>query len=234
MRGECALAPVGGVEACTQQVVALRQTRTHAEKRLLDQLDQANGAPIIDDPAGWVGADEALLVMLPASVESPCEAAWPGLSPGVSADVRAIGSDATRNEVLSFLDGAHIFHDEGHADLAGDDPWNAHLRLADGPLTVLDVLAHRPRTGTVLLIGCKAGSAMSLSRYESLGLAEAFLLAGADRVIAPDRTVSDAEAARFVKAFYAHHGAERPAEAFRATVTDLGESGNGWRYFGRP
>jgi hypothetical protein len=145
-----------------------------------------------------------------------------------------VGNEATRTAVLDRLDGTHLLHYEGHGDLSPGDPWNAHLQLSDGHLTAADLLARRPRLGLALLIGCKTGSAARLSRTESLGLADAFLLAGADRVIAPDRDVPDAEAAKFVERFYAHGGRERPAQAFRATVIELGPAGQGWRYFGRP
>lgn len=145
-----------------------------------------------------------------------------------------VGDEATRTAVLDRLDGTHLLHYEGHGDLSPGDPWNAHLQLSDGNLTAADLLARRPRLGLALLIGCKTGSAARLSRTESLGLADAFLLAGADRVIAPDRDVPDAEAAKFVERFYAHGGRERPAQAFRATVIELGPAGQGWRYFGRP
>lgn len=152
----------------------------------------------------------------------------------MSSSLKLVGGQATRAAVLGAIQSAHLFHYEGHGDLSPGDPWNAHLRLADGPLTVADILALRPQIGTVVLSGCKTGSTARLSRTESLGLADAFLLAGADRVIAPDRDVPDAEAAKFVERFYAHGGRERPAQAFRAAVIELGPAGQGWRYFGRP
>lgn len=153
------------------------------------------------------------------------------------ADVRLLGPAATRDAVLAHLDGARLFHFDGHGDLGAGDPFAAHIALADGPLSVMDLLARRPRLGTVILSGCDTGAAGPLSRFESLGLAEAFLLAGADRVIAPDRPVPDAEAARFVRRFYAAGGADHPAEAFYATTAALEAEGDGagrgWRFFGR-
>ncbi|MEZ4466048.1 MAG: CHAT domain-containing protein [bacterium] len=153
------------------------------------------------------------------------------------ADTRLLGQAATREAVLAHLEATRLLHFDGHGDLGAGDPFAAHLALADGPLTAMDLLAARPRLGTVVLAGCDTGTAGHLSRYESLGLAEAFLLAGADRAIAPDRPVPDAEAARFVRRFYAEGGADHPAEAFYATLEALeaegDPAGRGWRFFGR-
>lgn len=156
----------------------------------------------------------------------------------VPADARLIGPKATREAVLRALDGVRWLHFDGHGDLGNGRPGDAHLRLAQGgKLTLHDILVRRPRIGTAILSGCEVGRSVALSAAEGVGLAEGFLLAGTDRVLAPDRVIPDDEAARFLRRFYAEGGMQDPVGALQTTTAALRAEGDeawkGWRLFGR-
>ena len=149
------------------------------------------------------------------------------------------GSAATRAAVSSGLDGASLFHFAGHAELNPDHPWEGHLRLnGDEALSLSDVLVIRPRMGVVVLNGCATGRPLKLAGRERVGLAEAFLAAGARTVLATTRPVGDAEATRLMKRFYAHGGARRPGLAWRAAALESIQAGDdvwkAYRLVGRP
>ena len=144
---------------------------------------------------------------------------------------------ATRAAVLAGLHDLRWLHFDGHGDVAPDDPWAAYLKLADGTLTLADVLAHRPRMGTVVLSACHTAEAGTLSATEAIGLPEAFLLAGADQVLAAMGEPRDEEAAAVMARFYAEGGATDATQARQRTVQALSAEGNEgwrrWRFFGR-
>ncbi len=148
------------------------------------------------------------------------------------------GAAARRAAVIDALRGTDLFHFAGHGVLAGDSPWDAHLRLADDArLTVADVLVARPALRLAVLSGCETGTALPLSGRESVGLAEAFLLGGARTVLAAARPVDDRKASAVLRAFYASGGPEAPLETLRALRArpDLDrEVLAALRVFGRP
>ena len=147
------------------------------------------------------------------------------------------GAQATRSAVLGAVSGAPWFVFDGHGVVQGD-AWSAHLTLADGPLTVGDVLARRPAIGTAVLSGCESAVGARWSRTERMGLADAFVLGGANAVLATDIKVPVADAARFVEAFVRADGLAHPGAGYRAAVGKLRKAGDSawrhWRLFGRP
>lgn len=152
---------------------------------------------------------------------------------------RLTGEAAHRSAVLAAIDGAHLMHFAGHGVLRTDSPWDAHLRLArQTRLTLGDLLTARPAVGTVVLNGCSTGIALDLGGEERIGLPTAFLLAGAEVVIATRVDVADADARRFIDRFYAAGGAARPALAFRDAVrASVTADDLAWTHFelmGRP
>ncbi len=129
------------------------------------------------------------------------------------------GSKVSRDAVLDALNGASHFHFSGHGELDAERPWDAHLTLAAGEtLTVEDLLIVRPAVSQVVLSGCKTGRSARLSRTAYLGLADAFLIAGAEFVVASTRDVEDQTALRFMDAFYGAGGAREPIRAFAAVA----------------
>ena len=149
-----------------------------------------------------------------------------------------VGAAVKRAAVLDRLAGARVFHFSGHGVLHEADPWDAHLRLADGRLTLSDVLMSRMPGATVVLSGCKTGAPAVLGRRDVVGLPEAFLAAGARAVIATGRDVPDREASLFVEHFYGSGGATRPGAGLKAAIAALRarklDSWTAWRLIGRP
>lgn len=151
------------------------------------------------------------------------EGAWVAARLGVEV---SDGPRATLSEVLEHLDGRRVFHFAGHGRLTPTAPWDAHLELASGQrLDVAAILMRRARLGLVVLDGCDTGRPHR-APVDGLGLAEAFLLAGASTVLATTAPVGDADAARFVRRFYSHGGAQDPAAAFRAAVKEAADEGD--------
>jgi tetratricopeptide (TPR) repeat protein len=110
---------------------------------------------------------------------------------------------ATHAAVMSGLADASFFHYAGHATYAGEDGWDSALPLADGGrLLVTDVLALPRAPSRVIVSGCSAGRTSADAPGETLGIAQAFLVAGSDAVVAPARDVDDDLSARFVDLLY--------------------------------
>ena len=106
-----------------------------------------------------------------------------------------VREDATAPKVTSAMRGAGIVHYAGHGVFAGLEGWESALPLAGGGrLGVADVLALAPAPARVVLSGCDA--AKSEGEAEGLGLAQAFVVAGSNEVLAPTRPVSDTLAAK--------------------------------------
>ena len=147
--------------------------------------------------------------------------------------VSAIGPEATRERVLGALDGAAVFHFAGHGVLEPAQPWDAHLKLAGGEaLSLTDIFVARPRLGVVVLSGCETGRTIALGRRERIGLADAFLAAGARAVLATRIPIRDDRAQSFIEDFYAAGGRDHPAAALRTAIRRAREAGNSiWRAF---
>jgi tetratricopeptide (TPR) repeat protein len=139
-----------------------------------------------------------------------------------AADVALLeAGTATHAAVIDALGTASLFHYAGHATYGGEDGWDSALPLAaGGHLLVADVLALPHVPARVVLSGCNVAHTSSASPGETLGIAQAFLVAGSDSVIAPTRSVSDALSFRFAEALYAElsSDADVPRAARRALL----------------
>lgn len=191
--------------------------------RLLEHaLDRTPGgtaaALVVGDPTGDLrsaGAEAHAVhdVFHPGATylgRAPVGATRPTAGPGSAADV------------LTWLEaqptGATLVHLACHAiaDLA--DPPRSHLRLADGPLAVADLLAHqvthRLPLDHVVLSAC-ATNVGGEDHDEAFSLSTTFLAAGARTVVGSMWTVPDAYTSRLI--FMYHHYLEtdrcRPADA---------------------
>lgn len=145
---------------------------------------------------------------------------------------RLFGRRATGPAVRAALGGSALFHYAGHAVAAG---WDSALPLAGGGrLTIDDVLALPRSPARVVLSGCDTGATPEESAVESMGLAHAFLTAGAESVVAAMRPLPDREAGDLVAAFYAElPRAGTPEEALRrAQLAARGrDRGGAWASF---
>ncbi|MEO1333604.1 MAG: CHAT domain-containing protein [Myxococcota bacterium] len=111
----------------------------------------------------------------------------------VSASSQALGRAIER---------ADGFHYAGHG-LFSEQGWGGALALADdtrfGANDVLS-LAKAPRW--IVLSGCDTGRGRAVRSVASLGLAQAFVIAGADAVAATSRPVRDETSVAFAQSFY--------------------------------
>jgi len=90
-------------------------------------------------------------------------------------------------------------------------------------------LLARPAIGVVVLNGCRTGARETV---DTVGLPHGFLLAGARAVLATERDIEDASAARFVARFYDAGGDHQPGRAFQEAIrTSIKESDDSWRAF---
>jgi tetratricopeptide (TPR) repeat protein len=129
-----------------------------------------------------------------------------------------MGDGAGGSAVRAGLAGAGLFHYAGHGRFG--DGGGIVLPLAAGAeLTVGDVLILPGGPRWVVLAGCETGRSPVDAPGEALGLAQAFVLAGARGVVAAARPVSDQETTALIRNFYRHWGAAGdPAPALRRAV----------------
>lgn len=122
------------------------------------------------------------------------------------------GPAATGAGVRAALEGAELFHYAGHGRFAGLGGWESTLPLHEGRLMVGDVLALRRVPAWVVLSGCETVRAAQDSPVEGLGLAQAFLAAGARGAVAAWREVDDTHAMELMRALYRHGGPRTSTE----------------------
>ncbi len=161
------------------------------------------GALVVADPTGTLpGArrEGAAVAALLGSAESTV----------------LFGSDATRARVLDELPRASWLEFSGHAAYAGADGWDSALQLAGGErVGIADVLALPHVPALVILSGCETGKGGEHVGAPGLGLADAFIAAGAQAVIASTRSVRDEESEALLRTL---------APAVRAHPDDVAEA----------
>lgn len=117
---------------------------------------------------------------------------------------------ASHAEVRAALDrgSLSLLHFAGHASFSGNDGWDSAIPLADGgALRVSDVLSLRSAPRLVVLSGCETG------RADGLGLAHAFVAAGALAAVGVTRIVPDGDAHDVMRLFYASLHEHAPEDA---------------------
>ncbi|MEP7126195.1 MAG: CHAT domain-containing protein [Byssovorax sp.] len=182
-----------------------------------------DGAPLVARCPVVYGVD------LPGRSEPPREPAAPlalivadprGNLPAARDEARAVDAalraHGSRTQLLTGDEASHravrdaiedprttLLHYAGHGVFEGRDGWESGLPLTTGGwLTVGDVLALRRSPDRVLLSGCETARTAPESRASSLGVAQAFILAGAGGVVAATRPIDDALAERLMRALY--------------------------------
>lgn len=134
------------------------------------------------------------------------------------------GEAARREAVLEALGQADLFIYTGHGALAGDG-WASHLRLAGEDQLVPGDLLLQPRLPRrVVLAGCETGRVPARSAAVGMSLAHAFVVGGAQAVIATTRPVADDEAARLLEALQVELTREDDlARALQSALARVGE-----------
>jgi CHAT domain-containing protein len=131
-------------------------------------------------------------VVLVAAAEPPYAAAEVA---AIATEVRRpdllTGDRARVADVLSRLDGAYTAHLAAHGEFRADNPLFSYLRLADGPLTVYDLMRLRRAPRLMVLSACDAGLSAVHPGDELMGLASALLGLGTRTLVASVGPVAD-------------------------------------------
>ncbi len=129
---------------------------------------------------------------------------------GAEAEVRAFRSAWVEVNQLVFL---------GHGRRA-QSVFDTSLRLADGQITVSDVLAERPAFDVAVLAGC--GTGRDSRHLPGEALAVALLATGTRHLLATTEDLRDDDA--FVMDFVEHGGLHSPMLAYRESLAALAAS----------
>lgn len=194
------------------------------------QWERAQGQALIElAPVVWsldlglppAPGGEGALVASDARGDLPW-ARWEGAQVAAALTRQALpvehlrGTTITRAALMERFATTGLLHVAGHGQ-AGKDTLEAELILADdGALTVGDVLSAGRGPARVVLSGCETARTLQTD-VETLGLGQAFVLAGANAVVASVRPVDDEVTAVWMTALYeAGFATGDPAQAFRA------------------
>ncbi|MEM7114415.1 MAG: CHAT domain-containing tetratricopeptide repeat protein [Chloroflexota bacterium] len=113
-----------------------------------------------------------------------------------------IENEAQTERLLATMPAADLVHLSTHAVFRTDNPFFSWIRLANGRLTVNDLyqvqLEKRP---FIFLSACETGKGQPRGG-SSLGMARAFLAAGAEHLVVSRWPIVDTHAIQFVKDFY--------------------------------
>jgi cellulose synthase operon protein C len=151
---------------------------------------------------------------------------------------RLDGRTATRDALLETLPTVDLFHYAGHAAVAGATGALSALVLSNGQRVELGDLLALPRLPEVVVLSaCSAaatrGTDAEAASTSVMGLAQAFLAAGTQTVIAPVRDVSDVAAQSFMASLYEALRAAGPStfpQAFqRAAAAAAGKDAQSFR-----
>lgn len=130
---------------------------------------------------------------------------------------RLSGPEATREAVLTGIDGHGLLHFACHGYADWGQVLNSYLLLSgDQRLTLRDLLVMPVRGRLVVLSACETALPQAALSDEVIGLATGFLQAGAAGVVGSMWRVSDASTALLLSRFYAlWKGKGHPAAALR-------------------
>ncbi len=146
-----------------------------------------------------------------------------GRLPQVLEEARAVAAlfpgtllteQAATRESLASLGGRHaILHLAAHGEARLDNPTFAHLQLADGQLSTVDIFNMRLPGTLVVLSACETGRTAVAGVDELIGLSRGFLYAGATTLVQSLWRVADASTARLMVHFYRALRAGQPKGA---------------------
>lgn len=113
-----------------------------------------------------------------------------------------LGPRATVERVRADFADASVVHVAAHAAVVQNDPLRSYLRLADGVLTVDDLIGDHLRNRLVVLSSCEGARGELIPGGEVLGLAHALLRGGVRAVVAGLWRVDDVATAFLMAALH--------------------------------
>ncbi|MFT3743499.1 MAG: CHAT domain-containing protein [Pyrinomonadaceae bacterium] len=137
---------------------------------------------------------------------------------GDGSTVQAFFSNAAKKDVI---------HLACHGQFRPDNPMFSSLHLADGWITVRDILSKRLDASLVTLSACETGRNKIFAGDEILGLARGFLAAGTASMIVSLWNVNDDATSRLMFSLYSHLiTGESPGSSLRKAQLELIEEGS--------
>jgi hypothetical protein len=149
------------------------------------------------------------------------------------------GSKATRNHFVNHISEYDMLHVSGHGHGDTNDESATILVLADGALTVSDLVRAKPRLSFVFLNACFAGEQKGAFYGELTGPANLFLACGAATVFAPIIPIRDDMAFVAAQVFYGNAIENRDAGRIASSFMDTATNGEHafhitYRLYGMP
>ncbi len=131
--------------------------------------------------------------------------------------------EATIARLIQQAPTSRIIHLATHGQNRLDAPNFSYVRLADGQLNAIDAFSlDLPHCELVVLSGCETGLALSGGGDEQLGLARAFLAAGAPSLVISLWSVEDTSTNELMQHFYQHLlQGESKVQALRSAQCNL-------------
>ena len=131
--------------------------------------------------------------------------------------------EATIARLIQQAPTSPIIHLATHGQNRLDAPIFSHVRLADGQLNAIDAFSlDLQHCELVTLSGCETGLALSGGGDEQLGLARAFLAAGAPSLVISLWPVEDTSTNELMQHFYQHLlQGESKVQALRSAQCNL-------------
>ncbi|HOE46121.1 CHAT domain-containing protein [Methanothrix soehngenii] len=144
-----------------------------------------------------------------------------------------IGPQATKEIVFECLPEANVAHFATHAYFSLENPLDSGIILADGVLTIREILKLDIHLKLLVLSACESGMNSSLGGDEMVGLAQGFMLAGAKSMLVSLWKVNDLSTASLMKSYYTRWINEEAnnAEALRYAMEEIRNiDENKWNY----
>lgn len=143
---------------------------------------------------------------------------------------------ATRKVLMAAASRCGVIHLAAHGEGRLDNPTFAHLKLADGQLSTVDVFNLQLNGALVTLSACETGKSVVTGGDELIGLSRGFLYAGASTLIQSLWRVDDGSTACLMERFYGalRRGRTKGAalrEAQRALLAGASPSAFFWAPF---
>jgi CHAT domain-containing protein len=113
-----------------------------------------------------------------------------------------VEGEATRARVVAEAPRRDIVHLAAHGEARLDNPLFAHIALADGQLSMIDIFNMRLDGALVTLSACETGRGAIVGGDELVGLSRGFLFAGAATLVQSLWRVDDRSTARLMQCFY--------------------------------
>jgi CHAT domain-containing protein len=129
-----------------------------------------------------------------------------------------LGEKATKAAVLKAKGPLGVLHIASHGEFSSVDPLLSGLTLADGRLTVEEIMESSIPAGLLTLSGCVTGLSQRQSGEELIGLARAAVTAGIPSVAASLWNIDDASASVFFEEFYKYLGQGVPKDVALAAA----------------